>query len=127
MNFVFIIIIAIILTILFVLSKKLFTFLKHSTATTFIVQYNLAIDSGKTEKEAILNAIKFFQYREPFNRLDEIDVQNILTIALGLTDPLLIAGVFQKCDEQKKIDLLTNRLALEKFLKGAESTIGYKR
>ncbi len=125
MDFVYIIIIAIVLIILFLLFRKLFRFLKHSTATAFIVQYNLAIDSGKTEKEAILSAVKFFQYREPFNRLDETDVQNIFKASLSLKDPLLICRAFQICDERKNVDLLINVQLLEKFLKEAELNVGY--
>lgn len=97
------------------------SFLKKTTnyhvATMFIANYNQAIESGKSQEEALESAITFFSYRYPFNGLSDNDRKNILSIALTLNDPLLLATIYQHCEAKRNVDILRNYPALERLLR----------
>ena len=77
----------------------------------FLRRYNLSIKTGKNEKDALLSAITFFRYKEPFVHLGDSDVKKLLE----MSSPVFVSRLFRECSETKSIKPILNRVPPKKF------------
>ena len=107
----------IILMILYFFYQKI---VKHHVSTMFIAIHNNALEKGKRENEALLEAVNFFSYRFPFNELTDLDKMKIVSIASEMKDPLLLVQLFQYCEKNKRVFILKDYNLLRETLRKME-------
>ncbi|MEX2054159.1 MAG: hypothetical protein WD883_01275 [Candidatus Colwellbacteria bacterium] len=92
-----------------------------------MAHYVLARDKGRTNKESVSDAINFFRYRHPFNKLTDVDVRNLSEVAYRLDNPRFIAYLMQKAEQEMSVSVI-KRLALQESAKAvAQEELGLRR